>query len=146
MRCFLTCQPMQAQFRESLSLFSQKKTPKSLCGLGSWHEQQQDVDVGQKTILLLDKTTQKSGCSNRHQTSGCHSRRLIVYTKIYSCLSFLINKDQRSPPSIFEANCIATISGIRPPKATVGNTIESTPAPATFEPFALIIHDFDFSF
>jgi hypothetical protein len=48
----------------------------------------------------------------------------------------LINLAQMNPPTTLEANCIATISGINPPKAIVGNAKESTAAPAMFEPVA----------
>jgi len=39
----------------------QKQKPhNSLCGLGSWREQQQTIDANQKNCLPSDKTTQET--------------------------------------------------------------------------------------
>ena len=54
---------------------------------------------------------------------------------------FFNKKAQIAPPKTLAKNCKATISGINPPNAMVGNAIESTAAPATFDPLDRIFQD-----
>ena len=65
---------IRSKLRSAILCSSQKQKPrKMLCGLGSWHEQQQAIELSQKTRLLHDKTTQYPAGFFTQFIAGCHT-------------------------------------------------------------------------
>jgi hypothetical protein len=61
----------------------QKQKPhNSLCGLGSWREQQQTIEANQKNCLPSDKTTQETmGFNNPLLSSDATQTKTIIHIK-----------------------------------------------------------------